>query len=207
MHGFTTDAQVAVYIESVILKRIPLEYNQVEGASSELPYLAKAHGYTGRFGKIKYALRVLHNYLCYMIAAKLPGCELKLILYRSMGAKIGKRVVLTSDVHIDPEWPELITIEDGVAIGPRAMLISHVRPLIEHEGRVPAFAASVTIKKTAWVGSGAIIIAGVTVGEGAIVAAGAVVTKDVPPYTFVGGVPARVIKEVPPVEHKDPKEE
>jgi acetyltransferase-like isoleucine patch superfamily enzyme len=189
------------------LKRIPLEYNRVEGASSELPYLAKAHGYTGRFGKIKYTLRVLHNYLCYLIAAKLPGCELKLILYRSMGAKIGKRVVLTSDVHIDPEWSELITIEDGVAIGPRAMLISHVRPLTEHEGRVPAFAASVTIKKNAWIGSGATIIAGVTVGEGAIVAAGAVVTKDVPAYTFVGGVPARVIRDVPPIKSKDLEEE
>lgn len=189
------------------MKRIPLEYNRVEGASSELPYLAEAHGYKGRLGRIRYALRVLHNFLCYMIAAKLPGCELKLILYRSMGAKIGRRVVITSDVHIDPEWSELITIEDGVAIGPRAMLISHVRPLTEHKGRVPSFAASVVVKKTAWIGSGAIIIPGVTIGEGAIVAAGAVVTKDVPPYTFVGGVPARVIKEVPPIKGNDLEEE
>lgn len=45
-----------------------------------------------------------------------------------------------------------------------------------------------------WVGNGAKIISGVTIGDGAIVAAGAVVTKDVPPYAIVGGVPAKVIK-------------
>ena len=189
-----------------MLRRMPLEYNRVEGLLSELPYLAKAHGYNGRLGKLRYFLKVLHNYMCYIIASKIPSGELKLILYRSMGAKIGRRVVITSDVHIDPDWPEYLTIEDGVAIGPRAMFITHVRPLTEHKGRVPAFAAHVKIMRNAWIGAGVIIIAGVTVGEGAIVAAGAVVTKDVPPYTFVGGVPAKAIKTVPPVTVRNAKE-
>jgi acetyltransferase-like isoleucine patch superfamily enzyme len=189
-----------------VLNRIPLRYNRVEGLLSELPYLAEAHGYNGRLGRLRYFFKVLHNYMCYIIASKIPSGELKLILYRSMGAKIGKRVVLTSDVHIDPDWSEFLTIEDGVAVGPRAMFITHVRPLTEHEGRVPAFVAPVTVKRNAWIGSSATIIAGVTVGEGAIVAAGAVVTKDVPPYTFVGGVPAKVIKTVPPVTVGNVKE-
>nr|WP_254639645.1 DapH/DapD/GlmU-related protein [Cohnella sp. GbtcB17] len=44
-----------------------------------------------------------------------------------------------------------------------------------------------------WLGAGAVILAGVEIGEGAVVAAGAVVTKNVPPYSIVGGVPAKVI--------------
>ena len=46
-----------------------------------------------------------------------------------------------------------------------------------------------------WIGYGSTILSGVTIGQGAVIAAGAVVTKDVPPYTICGGVPAEVIKE------------
>lgn len=54
--------------------------------------------------------------------------------------------------------------------------------------------APVTICNDVWIGCRAIIMDGITIGDGAIVAAGAVVTKDVPPYAIVGGVPARVIR-------------
>ena len=52
----------------------------------------------------------------------------------------------------------------------------------------------IVIESDVWVGANSTILRGVTVGEGSVIAAGAVVTKDVPPYSIVGGVPARVLK-------------
>ncbi len=59
---------------------------------------------------------------------------------------------------------------------------------------------AVTIGHDVWIGHGATILPGVTVGDGAVIGAGAVVSRDVAPYTIVGGVPARVIRERFPVE-------
>lgn len=53
----------------------------------------------------------------------------------------------------------------------------------------------VTIGHDVWIGHGAVILAGVTIGTGAVIGAGAVVSKDVEPYSIVGGVPARVIRQ------------
>ena len=54
----------------------------------------------------------------------------------------------------------------------------------------------VTISDDVWIGANAVILPGVTIGQHAVVAAGAVVTKDVPPYSIVAGVPAKVIKSL-----------
>lgn len=64
---------------------------------------------------------------------------------------------------------------------------------ITDEEKMPEDDQDVIFQGDNWIGINAIILKGVTVGEGAVVSAGAVVTKDVPPYSIVGGVPAKVI--------------
>ena len=54
---------------------------------------------------------------------------------------------------------------------------------------------AVTIGHDVWIGHGATVLPGVSVGDGAVIGAGAVVSRDVAPYTIVGGVPARLIRE------------
>jgi len=88
-----------------------------------------------------------------------------------------------------------ITIEDDVLIGPKANLITEGHPL-EADNRKALEVKPVVIKRNAWIGAGATILAGVTVGENSVVAAGAVVNKDVPANVVVAGVPAKIIKNI-----------
>ena len=88
-----------------------------------------------------------------------------------------------------------VTIGKNVRIAPYTLIMdSDFHDIQEHssEGK----SAPIIIHDNVWIASRAMILKGVTIGEGAVISAGAVVTKDVPPYTMVGGVPAKVIKEL-----------
>ena len=88
-----------------------------------------------------------------------------------------------------------INIEDDVLIGPKVNLITEDHPLDPAE-RQTLLPKPIVIKRNAWIGAGATLLPGVTIGENAVVAAGAVVSKDVPAITVVGGVPAKIIKSI-----------
>ncbi|ANE50096.1 DapH/DapD/GlmU-related protein [Flavisolibacter tropicus] len=88
-----------------------------------------------------------------------------------------------------------ITIEDEVLIGPKVNLITENHPLDPADRRA-LICKPILIKRNAWIGAGATILPGVTIGENAVVAAGAVVSKDVPANTVVGGIPAKLIKTI-----------
>lgn len=107
--------------------------------------------------------------------------------------RIGKNVFINCRVMFTDLGG--ITLEDGVLIGPQARIltVNHPENPAERRGLI---LKPVRIGKNAWIGAGATVLPGVTVGENAIVAAGSVVTKDVPPNTVVGGVPARVLKPI-----------
>ena len=88
-----------------------------------------------------------------------------------------------------------ITIEDDVLIGPKVNLITENHPM-EPADRRALICKPIVVKRNAWIGAGVTILPGVTVGENAIVAAGAVVSKNVPANTVVGGIPAKIIKSI-----------
>lgn len=116
-------------------------------------------------------------------------------LYINYGkhTKIGKNVF----INFNCTFLDLggITIEDNVLIGPNVSILSEGHPVLPKD-RHSLVPKAIHIKKNAWIGAGATILQGVTIGENAIVAAGAVVSKNVPNNTIVGGIPAKIIKTI-----------
>jgi maltose O-acetyltransferase len=137
-----------------------------------------------------------------LIAKQLPGCGLRVRLLRMCGYVIGDSVYIGEDIIIiddlgDTQFKFNLSIGDRVAISPRVTFVLHTQP---NESRIVPYVnshkGSITIGSDAWIGTGAVILPNITIGEGAVVGANSVVTKNVAPYTVVGGVPAHPIKEV-----------
>jgi acetyltransferase-like isoleucine patch superfamily enzyme len=142
------------------------------------------------------------------IIARIPFHGLRLIAYRcciKIGAgssilmnvtirgfriHIGKRSVVNSGAVLDGRGAPLV-IGDFVDVAPYVKIWT-----LDHDPRSPDHASrarAVVIEDYVWLSSGSTILPGVKIGRGSVVAAGAVVTKDVPPWTIVAGVPARAI--------------
>ena len=111
------------------------------------------------------------------------------------GARIGRNCKISSHTFIC----EGVTIEAEVFVGHGVTFINDRYPrATSTTGQLQTdtdwFCQNTLIKRGASIGSGATLLGGITVGENAIVGAGSLVTKDVPPYTIVGGVPAKPIR-------------
>ena len=147
------------------------------------------------------------------VAGKLPSHRLRVAALRRWGAsiaegatfyhgfevrnasglRVGKRSSIGNDAILDARG--------GLTIGSDVNLSTAVQIWTgQHDWESATFAyekAPVTIGDHAWLSARVIILPGVTIGEGAVVAAGAVVSRDVEPYTLVGGVPAKKLGERP----------
>lgn len=113
---------------------------------------------------------------------------------------IGKDVFINSGCHFQDQGS--ITIGDGSLIGHNVVLATINHDLNPKENRKNHY-APIKIGSHVWIGSNATVLPGVTVGDWAVIAAGAVVTKDVPARTVVGGVPAKILKAVPKEEPQE----
>jgi UDP-2-acetamido-3-amino-2,3-dideoxy-glucuronate N-acetyltransferase len=113
------------------------------------------------------------------------------------GASVGERCKISSHSFIC----EGVCIEDGVFIGHGVVFINDAYPeALNSSGQLQTGAdwtlVPTRVKARASIGSNATILCGITIGEGALVGAGAVVTRDVPDYAIVAGVPAKLIGDI-----------
>lgn len=131
-----------------------------------------------------------YRYICGIRIGKGTSIHMKTFIE---GNKIiiGENTVINRSCYIDGRG-ELI-IGSKVSISPHVHIIT-----VSHDMNSPYFKNTYTTVKIddfVWIGSRALILQGVSIGEGAVIGAGSVVTKDVLPYTFVAGIPAKKIKE------------
>lgn len=110
---------------------------------------------------------------------------------------IGRNVFINSGCHFQDQGG--IVIGDGSLIGHNVVLATINHDLDPKNGRKNHY-APIKISNNVWIGSNVTILPGIAIGEWAVIAAGSVVTKDVPPYMVVGGIPAKVIKKVEETE-------
>ena len=149
-------------------------------------------------GKIAY-MRAIIKKVLKLLVKQMPMYQLRSAMLRWCGYTIGKNVYIGEDLIIvdEPSDWGMVSIGDRVAISPRVTLVVSSRPNFSRIApSVPVKYDSITIENDVWLGTGVVVLPNITIGEGAVVGANSVVTRDVKPYTIVGGSPARLIREV-----------
>ena len=127
------------------------------------------------------------------------GCNVLCENYVKLSAK-GK-LEIGDNVYIG--LFSVITAFDNITIGDNSMIASHVHILDFDHGmarhqlmrKQPERTEAISIGNDVWIGAGAVILKGVNIGNGVVVGAGSVVDKDIPAYSIVAGVPAKIINQ------------
>ena len=148
---------------------------------------AEATGFCYCEGSLWRAIGFYAKAMLLRLAFALPANGPKVWMLRRLGARVGRGVYFSAGVWIDPTFPELITIEDGVFFGMGVKVLTH-------EYGIDQFRAGrVTIRRRAFIGGFAIIRCGVEIGENAVVAACAAADRDVPAGATLIQSPARIL--------------
>jgi len=154
-------------------------------------------GWSGKKGIVKLVLRQLRIHFLLQLGRVLPHSSLRVKCFRLMGVNIGENVFIGLNVMIDPLYPEMVSIKDYAEIGDNTSIYAHSRGTEPLKTIYPRMVKPVSVGRGTWIGApNAVILPGVKIGDYSVVAAGAVVTRNVPNYTVVGGVPAKTIKKI-----------
>jgi len=141
--------------------------------------------------RFAHPVRVVRNFLIIYANRFGPSEQLKNVLYRWTGMRIGNRCSFGLCAMVDIFFPHLITVGENCIFGYDSLILAH--EFLQGELRV----GPVVIGDDVTVGSRSVILPGVTIGDGAVISAMSLVNKDVPPYLVVGGVPIRILDTVP----------
>ena len=143
-------------------------------------------------------IKQIYHAILMRIAKTILSYKIRIRIYRHLGMSIGKDTYVGPGLElIDQTLSNLVVLGDRVTISPQVTLVVSAGPNNSRLRKVyPRKFGKIVIEDDAWVGTGAIILPGVTIGKMSVVGAGAVVIEDVPPYTVVAGVPARAIKKL-----------
>ncbi len=162
---------------------------------------------------------ILANFICGLLPDFWSG-SVRARVYRLVGFKLGRGCFIMKNLELLSGFPnfyqklelgsnvlistyvvinldEKVTLEENVTLSPFVRIYTGTHEIGSSSRRTTkAIAKPVLIERGSWIALGATILPGVTIGYGSIVAAGAVVTRDVPPNSFVAGIPARVVKNL-----------
>jgi acetyltransferase-like isoleucine patch superfamily enzyme len=133
------------------------------------------------------------------LAKKRISHKIRIRIYKHLGMRIGENAYIGPGLEIiDQTLSNLVALGNRVTISPQVTLVVSSSPNNSKlkDLSYPRKIGRITIEDDAWIATGAIILPGITIGKMSVVGAGAVITKDVPPFTVVGGVPAKVIKKL-----------
>lgn len=181
--------------------------------NNKIKHVLKVRQIKSLLGGFYFFIYALKYYICNHLVAATP-CEFlrhsyyKLILgvkigkdthismgefitgfYNRCSVSIGDNCVINRGCYLDGRGSIVVGNNVNISFGTTILTMQHEAHSTIFECKV----GDVTIENDVWIGAKAIILPGVILGRGSVVAAGAVVTKDVPEYSIVAGVPARVI--------------
>lgn len=181
----------------VEIKKQNIEYFKTDSLWGTLKRSAREHGYYSFWSVLYFSFWAAIDYFLWTVAMYLPlPPNMRVQIHRARGVKIGKNSMIGLNVVLDSVFPNFITIGNNVSLAGQNFVLCHSTPYKHFNPSFTSYVAPVVIEDDAWITIGAIILPGVTVGKGSVVSAGAVVTTDVPPYTVVGGVPAKVLRKI-----------
>ena len=156
------------------------------------------YGMNGFWGKIRYGFRFLFRFFLDKIIFFCPIKHWRTVMHRWRGVKIGKGVYIGHEVMFDRVFTDQISIGDNTSVGDRTIITAHANIPSDTilKKLYPRKISKTRIGKGVWIMPNVTIIPGVVIGDESVIATGSVVTKDVPPRTLVGGVPAKILKDL-----------